>query len=292
MNILVTGANGQLGMSLRRMSLYSSDHFIFSDINEMPGEETVYLDISNEEAVGIIARSENVDLIINCAAYTNVEKAESDVDYADLLNHKAPGILAGTASEIGASMIHISTDYVFSGKFAVPIREGSDPDPCNVYGATKLAGENAVLKSGCRSIIIRTAWLYSPYGRNFVKTMLDLMHKTQSIKVVYDSVGSPTFAHDLAGLILHIIESGQLDKTGIYHFTDEGVASWYDLAMGVASHIGYTGKVTPVLSSEYPSAVRRPSYSVLDKQLVKDTFGVDMPHWRDSLEECLNLIGV
>lgn len=291
MNILVTGANGQLGLELRNFAAGSRHHFIFTDISTVPGIETVYLDITNRDAVRIIARSENVDVIVNCAAYTNVEKAEDDLAFADLLNHGAPENLAAVAVETGAALIHVSTDYVFGGDSSVPYREDDPKSPLGVYGSTKLAGELAVQNSGCKYIILRTAWLYSPYGKNFVKTMKLLTAEKESVKVVADQVGSPTYAADLAGLIGKILEDNLLDHTGVYHFTDEGVISWYDLAETVRAVCGNKGKVLPCRTEDYPTKAARPHYSVLDKTLVKETFGVEIPYWRDSLEACLERLG-
>lgn len=287
MNILVTGANGQLGSELRRLSEGCGHNFVFTDVNEIPGCETVYLDITNIDAVRIIAESERIDVIINCAAYTNVDKAEDDIAFADLLNHAAPANLAKVAAETGAKLIHISTDYVFSGYGCTPIRETESPDPRSVYGSTKLSGEKAVENSGCGYIIIRTAWLYSPYGKNFVKTMRHLTEVNDSIRVVYDQVGSPTYAADLAATILHIVLTGQMDKKGIYHFSNEGAVSWYDFAQEICSLSGNTCVIRPCLSAEFPSKVSRPHYSVLDKSLIKSTFGIEIPYWKTSLQDCI-----
>lgn len=287
MNILVTGANGQLGNELRCLSVSSPFHFIFTDVNDIPGVETVYLDITNIDSVRFLCASENVDVIINCAAYTNVDKAETDMALAGLLNSDAPGNLARVCAERGATLFHISTDYIFNVKSARPVREDEPADPQSVYGRTKLAGEKAVIDSLCKSIIIRTAWLYSPFGKNFVKTMLDLTGSRDNVKVVYDQVGTPTYAYDLAKAIVHIIGSGQMDRTGVYHFSDEGAISWFDFAMEICDLSGHNCKVDPCLSSEFPSKVVRPSYSVLDKSLIKNTFGVEVPYWKDSLKDCL-----
>lgn len=290
MNILVTGANGQLGCEIRRLSKNSQHHFVFTDVNELPGEETVYLDITNADAIKIIADSEDIDAMINCAGYTNVEKAEDDVALAGLLNQAAPGNLAAVAKARGALLIHISTDYVFSGKAFKPVAEDQQTDPQSVYGATKLAGEKAVLDSGCKSIIIRTAWLYSPYGKNFVKTMLDLTSTRKAIKVVCDQVGTPTYAADLAGFILDIFEKGQTDKTGIYHYSNEGAVSWYDFAKAICSLSRHKCDISPCNSEEFPTKATRPHYSVLDKSLAKKTFGIRIPYWMDSLKDCLKRI--
>lgn len=288
MNILVTGANGQLGRELRRSSKGSAHHFIFSDVSELPGQETVYLDITNKDALRLIAQSEKIDVFINCAAYTAVDRAEADVQMADLLNHYAAQNLAEVASETKALLIHISTDYIFCGtKHSTPYKECDLAEPCNVYGSTKLAGERSITRSGCRYIIIRTAWLYSIHGRNFVKTMLDMLSGSKDVRVVCDSVGSPTYAGDLAYVIMHIIEQGMLDKTGIYHYTDEGVASWYDFAQAIKELSGRPAKVVAIKNEDFPNAARRPSYSVLDKTLIKETFSIEIPYWRDSLKKCI-----
>lgn len=291
MNVLVTGANGQLGCEIRRLSKDSSHHFIFTDVSEMPGEETVYLDVTNEDAVRIIADSESVDAIVNCAGYTDVEKAEDDLSFAGLLNQTAPGNLAAVAKSRDALLIHISTDYVFSGRAYAPIAENEQPDPQCAYGATKLAGEKAVLDSGCKSVIIRTAWMFSPYGKNFVKTMLNLTSSRSAIKVVCDQIGTPTYAADLAGFIIGIFESGQTDKTGIYHYSDEGAVSWYDFAQAICSLSRHKCSISPCSSAEFPTKATRPHYSVLDKTLVKKTFGITIPFWMDSLKDCLKRIG-
>ncbi len=290
MNILVTGANGQLGRSLRDASLYSGDHFVFTDVTESTEEETLNLDITNPEALQIVCESEKIDLIINCAAYTDVEKAEDDVFMADLINHVAPSYLAAVALERDIPLIHISTDYVFSGRnHPYPYCEKDIPEPANVYGTTKLAGEDAIMKSGCRYIIIRTSWMYSPYGKNFMKTMLASFSRRKDVNVVYDSVGTPTCAADLAGAIMYITGDSQLlSKTGLYHFSNEGVASWYDFAQAICTLSGSECRVHPVLGAEYPTKAKRPMYSVLDKSFFKKTFGIEIPHWETSLKNCLN----
>ena len=287
MNILVTGANGQLGTEIRNLSEGMGHHFIFSDVNEVPGCETVYLDITNLDAIRIVCRSENVHVIINCAAYTDVAKAEDDIDFAALLNHTAPGHLAQAAREIGATMIHISTDYVFHGDASIPYREDDEPHPLGVYGVTKLQGEEAVRQSGCKYLIFRTAWLYSPSGKNFVKTVRRLTAEKPEMKCVFDQVGTPTYAADLAALILKVIADGRLDATGTYHFTNEGVISWYDFAKAIASLSGHVCDIRPCHSDEFPSKAERPHFSVLDKTKVKETFGVEIPYWLDSLKECI-----
>lgn len=275
-------------MELRNASRNSAHHFIFTDVSDVPGLDTVWLDITNKDAVSLVVDSERVDVIVNCAGYTAVDRAEDDEAMARLLNADAPGYLAEVAASYGASLIHISTDYVFSGKDNVPVPETAEPCPQSVYGRTKLAGEKAVRNSSCNYVIIRTAWLYSPYGKNFVKTMKRLTRDNDSIKVVVDQVGSPTCAADLAAAILTIIDSGKISCKGVYHFTDEGAISWYDFARHICSLSGNKCRVEPCLSQEFPSKVDRPHYSVLDKTLIKNTFGVDVPYWLDSLEKYIS----
>lgn len=287
MNILVTGANGQLGTEMRNVCKESGNKYVFTDVNTLPGVDTVYLDITNIDAIRITAASENIDVIVNCAAYTDVAKAEDDLDFANMLNNTAVSNLASVAAERGATIIHISTDYVFGGDSTTPYKEDDPKNPLGVYGSTKLAGEGAILNAGCNYMIFRTAWLYSPYGRNFVKTMKKLTSERDVTKVVFDQVGTPTYAKDLAALIHDIISNNLLDRKGIYHFSDEGVCSWYDFATEIALMCGNEGKVVPCHSDEFPSKVRRPSFSVLDKTLVKKTFGIEIPHWRISLADCI-----
>ena len=290
MNILVTGANGQLGREIRNASAGSPHRFIFTDVSQAPDVETVYLDITNPDAIRIICRSEDIDVIVNCAAYTDVEKAESDLTFADLLNHTAAAYLATVAKERGATLIHISTDYVFDGEANVPYRESDEPSPLGAYGMTKYAGERSILNSGCRYMIFRTAWLYSPYGKNFVKTMLQLTAERDSLKVVFDQVGTPTYASDLAGLIFKVIDENMLDRQGIYHFSNEGAISWYDFAKAICEIGGNTCDIKPCHTEDYPSKAERPRFSVLDKTKVKETFGITIPYWRDSLVECVKRI--
>lgn len=287
MNVLVTGANGQLGTELRNVTADSRDHYIFSDVTSLPGVETINLDITNEDAVKIICDSEDVDVIVNCAAYTNVDKAEDDPATAMLLNSAAAGILARVAAQRGAALIHISTDYVFHGDRTIPCKEDWPTDPLGVYGSTKLSGEKEIEKSGCRCVMFRTAWLYSPYGKNFVKTMRQLTSERDSLKVVFDQIGTPTYALDLARLIAGIIDGNLLDKTGIYHFSDEGAVSWYDFAQAVKELSGNTCDIQPCHTEDFPSKAQRPRFSVLDKTKVKETFGVVVPYWRDSLKDCI-----
>ena len=287
LNILVTGANGQLGCCLRDAAKGSRNRYIFTDISDVPGMETTWLDVCNQDTIDIVADSENVDVIINCAGYTNVDKAEDETRLADELNHVAAAHLAATAKRRGALLIHISTDYIFGGDAVAPIPEDAIPAPLGVYGATKLAGENAVRASACSHIILRTAWLYSKYGRNFVKTMLALTASHPEVKVVSDQVGTPTYGPDLAAFIAGLLEGGIPEQTGTFNFTDEGVCSWYDFASEINSLAGHSCKVLPCRTADYPTKAKRPHYSVLDKSLVKSTFGISIPHWTGPLRKCI-----
>lgn len=287
MNILITGANGQLGNSIRRISKGSAHRFIFTDVSSQEGVETVFLDITDKQAVSLVVESENVDLIINCAAYTNVDKAETDEELANTLNCIAPRNLAEAAREHGCALIHISTDYVFDGQGCTPIKPGDKPSPRSAYGRTKLAGERAVADSGCPYVIVRTAWLYSEYGKNFLKTMLHLTEVNDTVKVVYDQVGSPTYAGDLAAAVLRIAGVWDRSKSVICHFTDQGAVSWYDFASEINDLAGHKCTVQACLSAEFPSKVERPHYSVLDKSSIVGEFGVEVPNWKHSLVKCL-----
>lgn len=282
MNILVTGANGQLGREMRNVSAGSVDRYLFTDTSE--------LDITNAKAVFAAVKGGHVDVIVNCAAYTNVDRAEDDEPTADLLNNRAVATLAQAAHEAAAVLIHVSTDYVFSGNSNTPCREDQPTDPLGAYGRTKLAGEQAVQAAGCRYLIFRTAWLYSPYGDNFVKTMRRLTAERDSLKVVFDQVGTPTYAGDLAALIRKVIDGRMFDRMGIYHFSGEGVCSWYDFAVEICKMFGNECDILPCHSDEFPSKVRRPHFSVLDKTKVKAAFGIKIPHWRQSLRRCVNEI--
>ena len=283
MNILVTGANGQLGHEMQRVAKSSNHNYIFTDVAD--GYEK--LDITNIEEIRNMVKNNNVDIIVNCASYTNVDKAESDYDTANLINNTAAGNLATAMKEAGGTLIHISTDYVFQGDRNTPCQEDWTTNPLGVYGKTKLAGEAAIATTGCNSIIIRTAWLYSQWGKNFVKTMQSLTATHDTLKVVFDQVGTPTFAGDLADTIAHIINTGQTNKTGIYHFSNEGVCSWYDFAKMICKLSGNTCDISPCYSEEFPSPVKRPHFSVLDKRKIKETFGIKVPYWTDSLEVCI-----
>lgn len=279
MNILITGANGQLGNEMRRVSAQSNDHYIFTDVAE--------LDITNAETVRQMVLDNDINVIVNCAAYTAVDKAEEDEAMAELLNATAVANLAAAAKENNATLIHVSTDYVFDGNGCRPYTEEQTTSPASAYGRTKLHGEEAAVQSGCNYLIFRTAWLYSKHGRNFVKTMRTLTADKPSLKVVFDQVGSPTHAGDLADLIYKIIEERMLDNKGIYHYSNEGVCSWYDFAREICEMSGNECDVQPCHSDEFPSKVARPAYSVLDKTKVKTTFGVSVPHWKESLAKCI-----
>lgn len=284
--ILVTGADGQLGREMQIASRGSSNRFIFTDI----AGEHERLDITDPQAIADIVRENHVNVIVNCAAYTNVDKAETDPETANMLNNIAAGNLADAMKAVNGTLIHISTDYVFLGDRNIPCREDWPTEPLGVYGKTKLAGEKSIEATGCASIIIRTAWLYSPFGKNFVKTMRDLTSSRESLKVVFDQVGTPTYAGDLAEAICRIIETGQLDKTGIYHFSNEGVCSWFDFAKAICEMSGNTCDIRPCHSDEFPSPVARPHFSVLDKTKIKQTFGIRIPYWTDSLKRCIEEI--
>ena len=282
MTVLVTGANGQLGTEMRIVSAGSPDRYVFTDVDE--------LDITDRSAVLDFVRREKVEAIVNCAAYTNVDAAEDNAVLAARINAEAPGYLAEAMAAAGGLLVHISTDYVFgAGSPNTPCTEDMQTGPLGVYGQTKLDGEKAVLASGCSSIIIRTAWMYSEYGRNFLKTMLALTSTRPQVKVVFDQVGTPTYALGLASVISGILDRRLWHgKEGIYNYTDEGVCSWFDFARAIAELSGVDPAVVqPCHSSEFPSKVHRPPYSVLDKSKIKSTFGVSVPYWTDSLKECL-----
>ena len=297
MNILVTGANGQLGNEMRIVSKQTSDNYIFTDVVDIEGVETTMLDITDAEAVRRIVNDNGVRCIVNCAAYTNVDKAESDEALCRKLNAEAPKILAGAMKEVGGLLIQISTDYVFGGDpYNTPCREDQKGTPTGVYGATKLEGEQNIEAVGCDHVIIRTAWLYSEFGKNFVKTMLNLTATKPKLNVVFDQAGTPTYAYDLALVIKTVLadyaaenpQSGY-SKTGVYHFSNEGVCSWYDFTKKIAELAGNTGcDIQPCHSDEFPSPVTRPAYSVLDKTKIKQTFGVSVPYWTDSLKICMD----
>ncbi len=286
MNILVTGANGQLGNEIQKVSKHSQDHYIFTDVCD--GYEK--LDITNLDAIRQMVAQFDVKCIINCAAWTNVDAAETAGDIVEQLNAKAPENLAMAMKEVEGLLVHISTDYVFGGDpYNTPCREDQKGSPTGVYGLTKLHGEQRILATGVKHIIIRTAWLYSEFGKNFVKTMLSLTATKPQLKVVFDQCGTPTYAGDLADVIYDIIENRKFDNNeGIYHFSNEGVCSWYDFTKVIAQMAGHTTcDIQPCHSDEFPSPVKRPAYSVLDKSKIKDTFGITIPYWTDSLRKCI-----
>ena len=278
-NILVTGANGQLGNEMRLVADNSKNRYIFTDVAE--------LDITDPSAIKNTIDTYRIDIIVNCAAFTNVDLAEDNFELANLLNNKAVENLATAACSVNATLIHISTDYVFPGSSNIPYDENCPTNSLGVYGKTKLAGEHAVLAAGCRYMIFRTAWLCSSFGKTFVKTMQRLTAEKESIKVIFDQVGTPTYAKDLAALIYKIIEEERIDQQGIYHFSNEGVCSWYDFAQEICAMSGHVCEILPCHSNEFPSKVKRPHFSVLDKTKVKETFGVKIPYWKDSLRKCI-----
>lgn len=279
MNILITGANGQLGNEMQVLSKENPRHsYFFTDVQE--------LDICDEQAVRAFVADNRVDVIVNCAAYTAVDKAEDNAELCDKLNHLAPGYLASAAEACGAALIQVSTDYVFDGTGHIPYTEEMTPCPNSVYGSTKLDGERAVMEKCSRAMIIRTAWLYSVYGNNFVKTMLRLGRERETLGVVFDQIGTPTYAKDLACVIFEAINHGIVP--GIYHFSDEGVCSWYDFTLAIHRIAGIsTCKVSPLHTDEFPAKAPRPNYSVLDKTKIKKTFGIEIPHWEESLVACM-----
>jgi dTDP-4-dehydrorhamnose reductase len=308
MNILVTGANGQLGNEMRIVTKCSKDKYIFTDVVEVEGQETTILDITNLDAIRSIVKEHDVKVIVNCAAWTTVDGAEAPEkrELVESLNAKAPENLAIAMKEVGGLLVHISTDYVFGGDpYNTPCKEDQKGTPTGVYGLTKLHGEQAIQKTGVNHLIFRTAWLYSEFGKNFVKTMLNLTATKPQLKVVFDQVGTPTYALDLANVIVVAIDDYKKEsltanrstltysKTGIYHFSNEGVCSWYDFTKLIAEIAGNTGcDIQPCHSDEFPSPVKRPAFSVLDKTKVKSTFGISVPYWTDSLRKCMsNLIG-
>ncbi len=289
MNILVTGANGQLGREMRIVSAQTSDRYIFTDVSEAEGLETTYLDITDMEAVRAMVRENNIGAIVNCAAWTNVDACETDEKLAALaekLNAYAPRNLAEAMKETGGLLIQISTDYVFGREpYNTPCREDQKGTPTGVYGTTKLHGEQYIQNSGCRYVIIRTAWLYSEFGKNFCKTMMTLTSTKPALKVVFDQCGTPTYALDLAKAIVAIL---QKPVEGVYHYSNEGVCSWFDFTKMIAEYCGNKDcDIQPCYSSEYPSPVQRPSYSVLDKRKIRETFGLKIPYWTESLKTCI-----
>ena len=296
MNILVTGANGQLGNEMRIISKDSADNYIFTDVSQLEGLETTFLDITDLDAISKIVADNHVNAIVNCAAWTNVDGAEDPEKYAlvEQLNATAPENLAKAMKEVDGLLVHISTDYVFGGEpYNTPCREDQKGTPTGVYGHTKLHGEQNIIASGCKHVIIRTAWLYSEFGKNFVKTMLNLTATKPQLKVVFDQCGTPTYALDLANAIQHILATIATTETpepycGIYHFSNEGVCSWFDFTKMIAEYAGNNKcDIQPCHSDEFPSKVIRPAYSVLDKRKIKETFDFRIPYWTDSLKVCL-----
>lgn len=284
MKILVTGANGQLGNEMQIVSKNSKDEYIFTDVCD--GYQK--LDITDIDAIRKEVKDNDIRCIINCAAWTNVDKAETAGDIVETLNATAPENLAKVMKEVGGLLIHISTDYVFGGDpYNTPCREDQKGTPTGVYGLTKLHGEQKIQAVGCHYIIIRTAWLYSEFGHNFVKTMLSLTATKPQLKVVFDQTGTPTYAGDLADVIFDIVENRKFEgNDGIYHFSNEGVCSWYDFTKKIAELAGNTAcDIEPCHSDEFPSPVKRPAYSVLDKTKIKETFGVKIPYWEDSVRK-------
>lgn len=278
--ILVTGCKGQLGNEIQLLAPKYAEtfHFFFTDKEE--------LDITNRKAVYAFIEQNHISIVINCAAFTAVDKAEDNAELCDLLNHVAPGYLAEAVASVGGSMIQVSTDYVFDGTGCTPYKEDDATNPQTVYGRTKLAGEESVIRSCAGSMVIRTAWLYSTFGNNFVKTMIRLGKERDALGVVFDQIGSPTYARDLARSIMQIVDKGIIP--GVYHFTNEGVCSWYDFTRAIHRLEGIDScKVSPIHTEDYPVPAQRPHYSVLDKSKIKETFGIDIRWWEDALKECI-----
>ncbi|PVX57505.1 dTDP-4-dehydrorhamnose reductase [Hallella colorans] len=286
MNILVTGANGQLGREMQAVTRESKDHYIFTDVCE----GYTHLDITSADDIRQMVRQNQVKCVINCAAWTNVDAAETAGDIVERLNATAPGYLAEAMAEVGGLLVHVSTDYVFGAEpYNTPCREDQQGTPTGVYGQTKLHGEQLIKRSGADHIIIRTAWLYSEFGHNFVKTMMGLTASKPQLNVVFDQCGTPTYALDLAAAIFDIVENRKyVGHEGVYHYSNEGVCSWYDFAVNIARLAGNTDcDIRPCHSNEFPSPVKRPAYSVLDKTKIKRVFGLDIPYWTDSLRQCM-----
>lgn len=291
MRILVTGANGQLGNEMRILAKESQDTYIFTDVNQVEGFETTYLDITNLEAIRAIVKEHNINAIVNCAAWTNVDGAEDPDKYnlVEKLNATAPENLAIAMKEVDGLLVHISTDYVFGAEpYNTPCKEDQTGTPTGVYGLTKLHGEQKIQATNCKHVIIRTAWLYSEFGKNFCKTMMNLTATKPQLKVVFDQVGTPTYALDLAKAITVVLEKFDGSQTGVYHYSNEGVCSWFDFTKMIAEYNGTTAcNIQPCHSNEFPSPVTRPSYSVLDKTKIKETFGITVPYWTESLQKCI-----
>ena len=280
MKILITGSNGQLGNEIKKLeNKYPDWSFIYGDLPE--------IDITNEGLIDAFVQAQNVKAIINCAAYTAVDKAEENQALAHKVNAFGPSVLARVAEKYKLQLIHVSTDFVFSGKSYLPLVETDEPNPCSVYGGTKLEGEQLVQKENPSAIIVRTAWLYSAFGNNFVKTMQRLGKEREQLNVIVDQIGTPTWAADLAATILTILSSDIEDKAGIYHYSNEGVASWYDFAVEIMDQSKISCNVLPIPTTMYPTPAARPAYSVMNKQKIKDTFGIEIPHWKVSLKKCI-----
>lgn len=292
MNILITGANGQLGNEMRVIAKNNANNYFFTDVNQVEGVETIFLDITDLDAVRKMVAEYHVEAIVNCAAYTNVDAAESNEALAEKLNAEAPENLAKAMKEVDGLLVQISTDYVFGKEpYNVPCKEDQQGTPTGVYGLTKLHGEQRIVATGCKHVIIRTAWLYSEFGKNFCKTMMQLTATKPQLKVVFDQVGTPTYALDLAKAVAVVLERFDGTQTGVYHYSNEGVCSWYDFTKMIAEYNGTTDcDVQPCHSNEFPSPVKRPSYSVLDKTKIKEVFAVEVPYWTDSLKKCINNI--
>lgn len=287
MNILVTGANGQLGNEMRIISRNSIDNYVFTDVVELGGVETIMLDITDLEAIREMVKEHRIEAIVNCAAYTNVDAAESNEALAEKLNADAPENLAKAMKEVEGLLVQISTDYVFGKEpYNTPCREDQRGTPTGVYGLTKLHGEQKIMATGCRYVIIRTAWLYSEFGKNFCKTILNLTTTKSQLKVIFDQAGTPTYAWDLATAIEAVLKN---PVVGVYHYSNEGVCSWFDFTKMIAEYAGDTTcDIQPCHSVEFPSPVTRPAYSVLDKTKIKETFGIKIPYWTESLKTCIS----
>lgn len=285
MKVLVTGAGGQLGRSVRKAASGREFDCIFTDV--VSGDDIVALDVTDSDAVREFLLAHKVDAVVNCAAYTDVNAAEDNEEKASLINSYAPSVMAEAARNAGAVLVHISTDYVFGGQKNTPYSEDDFPMPLNAYARTKLAGEQAVMASGCSYVILRTAWLYSCAGRNFFNTVVERTAERPSMQVVVDQVGTPTYAMDLADAILTILERGVTGREGVYNYTGEGVCSWYDFAVAIRDGVGHICNIFPCFTDDFPSKAVRPHYSVLDKSKVKEVFGLDIPHWTEALRMCI-----
>jgi dTDP-4-dehydrorhamnose reductase len=283
-NILVTGSDGQLGNSIRQLKdNYPAYHFVFTDIAE--------LDITKAEEVGQFISNQKINCIINAAAYTAVDQAEVEPEKANLINGEAPAILAKAIKEVNGMLIHISTDYVFDGEAHTPISETGQPNPVSAYSYSKWLGEKLIMEQDSKSVILRTSWLYSEFGQNFVKSMIRFGRERDELKVVFDQIGTPTYARDLAKIILDLIPDFlQNDKTEIYHLSNEGVASWYDFALAIHEFAGIDCRVLPIETKDYPLPAKRPHYSLMNKEKIKVQFRITIPHWRNSLRKCVNNI--